>query len=91
MLASLREDDMRIITPVFAVMVLSECASIANDDSSQWQALSAEAIAGLSPDVIRIAGVHGFMLNTHWTAVTPEARYGCMRDLTGAPTCEERN
>jgi hypothetical protein len=82
---------MRIIAATLAGALLSGCASIPVDDPSEWQALSAEAIDGVAPGDIRIEAVHGFMLNTHWTAVTPEARFGCMRDLTGAPTCRKRN
>jgi hypothetical protein len=93
MLALVREDTMRIITPILAAALLSGCALMSIDDPSEWQSLSSEAIErleGVAPDDIRIEGLHGFMLNTHWTAITPKARYGCMRDLTGEPTCSKR-
>lgn len=87
------EDDMRIIITTFAAAFLTGCASIPLDDPDEYEALSHEAITALegsAPDDIRIEGLHGFMLNQHWTAVTPRGRYGCMRDLTGTPTCEKR-
>ena len=82
-----------VLIIALAAAVLGGCASMPLDDRHEFEALSAEGIAALegsAPDSIRIEGLHGFMLNTYWTAVTPKGRYGCMRDLTGAPTCEKR-
>ena len=83
---------MRIIITTFAAAFLTGCASIPLDDPAEYEALSHEAITALegsAPDDIRIEGLHGFMLNQHWTAVTSRGRYGCVRDLTGTPTCEK--
>ncbi len=81
---------MRIINATLAAVVLSGCAPMPPDDPSEWRFLSSEAIDSVEPDDIRIEGLHGFMLNTRWTAITPEGRYGCMRDLTRVPTCSKR-
>ena len=81
---------MRIITATLAAVVLSGCTLMPLDDPSEWRSLSSEAIDGVELDYIRIEGLHGFMLNTRWTAFTPEGRYGCMRDLTGVPICSKR-
>ena len=82
-----------VIIAAVAIGALGGCASIPLDDPEEFEALSHEgitALEGSAPDSIRIEGLHGFMLNTYWTAVTPTGRYGCMRDLNGAPTCEKR-
>lgn len=81
---------MRLITIIFLVAGVSACASIPMSDPSEYQYLSAEKIADVEPGDIRIQGLHGFMLNTYWTAITPNGRYGCMRDLTGEPFCTRR-
>lgn len=81
---------MRRTIAALSIALLAGCASMPIDDPSDWQALSAEAIDGVDPDDIRIEGLHGFMLNVHWTAVTPKGRYGCLRDPTGTPTCTKR-
>lgn len=82
-----------VIIAALTIGALGGCASIPLDDPEEFEALSHEGIAaleGVAPDSIRIEGLHGFMLNQHWTAVTPRGRYGCVRDLTGTPTCEKR-
>lgn len=89
-----------IITTLAATLVaasafgLTGCASISTGDMQEFQVLSAEAIEPFEPGIaaadIAISGLHGFMLNTHWTATTKKGRYGCMRDLTGTPECEKR-
>lgn len=88
---------MRIIITILvaaSAIGLTGCASISTDDKEEFQFLSAEAIEPFEPGIaaadIAISGLHGFMLNTHWTATTKKGRYGCMRDLTGTPECEKR-
>ena len=82
-----------VIIAAVAIGALGGCASLPLDDPEEFEALCDEgitALEGVAPGSIRIEGLHGFMLNTYWTAVTPNGRYGCMRDLNGAPTCEKR-
>ena len=93
----LGKDDMRTLSTIktalaaiLAAMLLAGCAMMDLDDPGEFQSLSSEKIPGVKPDDIRIEGLHGFMLNTYWTAVTPKGRYGCMRDLNGEPACEKR-
>ena len=79
-----------VVAAILAALLLAGCAMMDLDDPGEFQALSSEKIPGVAPDDIRIEGLHGFMLNTHWTAITPKGRYGCRRDLNGEPSCEKR-
>ena len=79
-----------VVAATLAALLLAGCAMIDVDDTGEFQALSSEKIPGVAPGDIRIEGLHGFMLNTYWTAITPNGRFGCMRDLNGETTCEKR-
>lgn len=73
------------LATTLATMLLAGCAMMDLDDPGEFQALSSEKTPGVEPDDIRIEGLHGFMLNTDWTAVSPRAAMAACATSTASP------
>lgn len=75
---------MRTVVCALMMFVLASCAtgpSVGSIEGFQWA--TAGAISeDVAPEKIRIHNRRALLFTSYWTAITPEGRYECSRDLS---------